>query len=671
MHVVKNMEMNTVSYDEKLDDLVEIYFKQNEKILYVLNGERLCGVITNADFNKNRNNGKLVNENFKFIVSDGKKAEEQLIIEAENILGEYKNIIEVPVIDNEGKLLYEFLREGSVLDVMPGRFQALYGGNGKLAEYISELTLKPIRIATDYPEILKAYLSKYGCNMEVEVEQEFYDGEYYEAEQVFSDFEKRMFKEKLKKGQERIFLEVPVGQKMSSLTEPEKRRIGEAKRKTTYYYLQNYGFDSEVNVLAKQILGEEYCNQEFIDSQKMTSRFVIKEGLCYNIDYQSRYVNVINGRRITTDIPAETDRAIYVFGPCTVFGMIVDDAHTIPSNLQRLVVKYCNREVINEGIKGASLLESIRKFNRHAYNQGDIFIFMIMCGEEVDTVRDLFAAETIYSLTEYLDSIQLHDYFFDVPKHCNQIACEKISEYVFSIIKSKLKKSKIVEKDIGMSRKLSVETIENVQLQNYLCSLKKYKHEGRNGAIVMNCNPFTNGHLYLIQKAAEQVEHLYVFVVEENKSYFPFADRIELVKKGIAGKIMNVTVIPSGKFIISTETFPEYFVKDAWVAETYIDTSYDIDIFARYIAPSLSISIRFVGEEPFDYVTRQYNRDMITILPQHGVNVCVIPRKKDDEGNVISASTVRRLLDEENMEKIKDIVPDSTYKYLINFKRNL
>ena len=670
MRIVKSIEVSTITYSEELSASAEIYFSQNERILYVLKDNLLYGIITYADFNKNRNNGQLVNVNYKYITDNGEKSEEELRREAGRIFEEYRNVTGIPVVDTEKKLLYEFLREGSGLNVMPNRFQALYGNNKKLAEYISGLTLKPIRIATEYPEILNAYLARYHCGSNIEVRQKFSNEEYYESEKVFTEFEEMVFKEKLAKTQKRFFFELPIGVKISSLTEEEKQRVLQEKQKTTSYYLQNYGFDAEVSELAKKILGEDYCNQEFIDSLKMESRCVLKDGLCYNIEHNSKYVNVVNGRRNTTDCPEEANKALYIFGPCTIFGMLVDDEHTIPSYLQRLLGKGGNREVFNEGMQGIDLIEEIRKFNRNIYNSDDAFIFIIRCGEEYDIIRELFPDETIYSLTEYLDEIRLHDYFFDIPKHCNQKGCEKIAEYIFSVIKDKLENNETSKpEEISCSQKTKhIEIIENKELQAYVDILKQYKRPGKNGAIVMNCNPFTNGHLYLIEKAAMQVDHLFIFVVEEDKSYFSFSDRIDLVRKGVAGQVQNVTVIPSGKFVISTETFPEYFVKDALDTDIYIDTSYDIEIFAAYIAPALNIGIRFVGEEPFDYVTKQYNRDMKKILPQYGIEVMVVPRKSDARGDAISASTVRKLLEAGNMEEIKAIVPESTYQYLLRYK---
>ncbi|MBQ9442198.1 MAG: [Selenomonadaceae bacterium] len=77
----------------------------------------------------------------------------------------------------------------------------------------------------------------------------------------------------------------------------------------------------------------------------------------------------------------------------------------------------------------------------------------------------------------------------------------------------------------------------------------------------MNCNPFTLGHEYLIEYASKKVKKLYIFVVEEDKSEFKFADRFELVKRGVK-KFSNVEVLPSGKFIISQQTFSGYFNKE-------------------------------------------------------------------------------------------------------------
>ncbi len=177
----------------------------------------------------------------------------------------------------------------------------------------------------------------------------------------------------------------------------------------------------------------------------------------------------------------------------------------------------------------------------------------------------------------------------------------------------------------------------------------------------MNCNPFTLGHQYLVEYAAAKVARLYIFVVEEDRSEFPFADRIELVRQGVKN-FPNVEVLPSGKFIISQQTFSGYFNK-AELQDVQVDSSEDVEIFGREIAPTLGITIRFAGEEPKDNVTRQYNETMKRILPRYGVEFQEIPRKSFD-GEFISASSVREALKRGDFDKIKKFVPESTFNYL-------
>jgi [citrate (pro-3S)-lyase] ligase len=133
------------------------------------------------------------------------------------------------------------------------------------------------------------------------------------------------------------------------------------------------------------------------------------------------------------------------------------------------------------------------------------------------------------------------------------------------------------------------------------------------------------------------------------------------VRKGVAD-LSNVTVVPSGGFIISQQTFGAYFEKGS-NKEQKIDPSNDVEIFARHIAPALGITKRFVGEEPLDYITRQYNDTMARILPRHGIELEIIPRKESD-GEVISASRVRKLLETKDFDAIATLVPETTLEYL-------
>ncbi len=166
------------------------------------------------------------------------------------------------------------------------------------------------------------------------------------------------------------------------------------------------------------------------------------------------------------------------------------------------------------------------------------------------------------------------------------------------------------------------------------------------GVIIMNANPFTIGHKYLIEKAAGQVDHLFVIVVKEDVSRFPYADRLAMTKAACAD-FSNVTVCEGSDYQISAATFPTYFLKElSDASETQMRL--DLDIFARHIAPALGATVRFVGSEPQDALTARYNAIMKEVLPAAGVQVVELPRlcySELGEESPVSASVVRKGLD--------------------------
>ena len=125
----------------------------------------------------------------------------------------------------------------------------------------------------------------------------------------------------------------------------------------------------------------------------------------------------------------------------------------------------------------------------------------------------------------------------------------------------------------------------------------------------------------------------------------------------------NVMVVPSGQFILSQNTFPEYFLKIE-DEDLIRNVEYDITLFAEQVAPRLNITYRFVGQEPQDKVTNEYNQAMKRILPPKGIHVIEIPRKETDNG-IISASLVRKCLEDGNHVCLKKLIPKSTWEILL------
>lgn len=180
------------------------------------------------------------------------------------------------------------------------------------------------------------------------------------------------------------------------------------------------------------------------------------------------------------------------------------------------------------------------------------------------------------------------------------------------------------------------------------------------GVIVMNCNPFTLGHRYLIERSSELVERLYVVVVREDCSMFSYSERKAMVSQGVKD-LGNVVVVDGSDYAVSATTFPTYFLKRISDA-TDTQILLDLDIYLRHIAPALGANVRFVGSEPTDPLTRRYNELMRQQLGDD--HVCEIPRMEKC-GSVVSASRVRRAIEANSLWQAIKLVPSSTIPYII------
>ena len=198
-------------------------------------------------------------------------------------------------------------------------------------------------------------------------------------------------------------------------------------------------------------------------------------------------------------------------------------------------------------------------------------------------------------------------------------------------------------------------------IQSFLNTLPQASPEGTVGAAVMNCNPFTKGHRYLIETAARECDQLYVFVLSEDKSEFSAADRMAMVRLGTAD-LPNVTVLPTGPYLISSATFPTYFLKDRENAGQ-IHCLLDIEVFSKYYAPKFGITRRYVGTEPLSQMTNQYNDALKTHLPEKGIELREIPRLEQDN-TPVSASAVRAHLQKGAFEALARLLPETSYEYI-------
>lgn len=376
---------------------------------------------------------------------------------------------------------------------------------------------------------------------------------------------------------------------------------------------------------------------------------------------ESKYI-YIDGKVIETKTYGDASNKVYIVGPCIVRGTTaMRDDETLGACLwEQLKISDMSYSVVCVVFDMHEFTAYEKFFEYLTLTENDI-VLIINHSDVKDYIKytNDISAEAIFEK-------RTEDWFYDIPIHTNftgnqQIASAIMEQYLLPIIE----KATTNPRYLQFGKRMLHEK-ETRMLDSYL---EKIKQESRRtdegmkiGAIVMNCNPLTKGHLYLIEESRKKVDYLYVFIVEENRSVFQFEERFSLVKNETK-KMDNVIVVPSGKFVLSASTLPLYFEKSE-KKDAKLDANVDLGIFGEYVAPELGITERFVGEEKNDLVTKQYNEQMKFLLPSYGIEVTEIPRKCIN-GEPISASKVRELIQDGEWEQVKLYVTENVLNYLM------
>ncbi|MGI6781661.1 MAG: adenylyltransferase/cytidyltransferase family protein [Acholeplasmataceae bacterium] len=202
-----------------------------------------------------------------------------------------------------------------------------------------------------------------------------------------------------------------------------------------------------------------------------------------------------------------------------------------------------------------------------------------------------------------------------------------------------------------------------VQLENHL---KTKLNNLDVGAIVINANPITLGHLKLIETAKSNHEILIIFLVEEDSSFFSYKERMSLLYLAVH-HLHNVFILPSTEYLVSKMTFPSYFLKEKTSLTEY-QTIIDTSIFNKYFIPIFNISKRYVGNETKSYMT-SYNETLKNILKDK----LELINRYQLNNEVISSSKVRELIKNNEIEKALEYMPKTThalFKEIVRSKIN-
>ena len=198
-------------------------------------------------------------------------------------------------------------------------------------------------------------------------------------------------------------------------------------------------------------------------------------------------------------------------------------------------------------------------------------------------------------------------------------------------------------------------------LEDYCGYLRSLRTPGPCGVAIINANPFTLGHKYLLDTAAARVDTLFVIPVGEEGQQFSYKERCRMISDAAP---KGVRVLDASAYQISAATFPSYFIKDlSDVSETQMRL--DLDLFGRHIAPALGVLVRFIGSEPEDALTAGYNALMRIVLPHYGVSVVEIPRLEEENGDPVSASRVRKALNAGRFHAAAALTPSPSHPFML------
>ena len=428
----------------------------------------------------------------------------------------------------------------------------------------------------------------------------------------------------------------------------------------------------------QEMFGEKYT-PEYVHDIGRIPQMVVIDGIARHEDCSGPCVNVSGGLRVTVGQPAHAARTLHVYGRCGAFGYAVEDADTLPSRIQAELSArgVADIAVVNHGLWGGDDATIDGNFMREVagFKRGDVVLFYRK--HLAPALHEYWERKGV----RYLDITKAwHEApaarhcFYDRPGHMNAegyaISARLIADAFVADIRKPANTPEATDDSALPWLARYLKRLPKGDLDAHFDDFAAKVLHGlpplgggeTAGAIVMNCNPFTNGHRLLVERAAREVNRLFILVVEEDRSFFRFKDRLEMVKSGVAN-LKNVVVAPSGRFVISSLTFPEYFMKD-YVKEKDFDVSSDVRTFAEQIAPRLGVTVRFAGEEPFDPVTANYNKCMAELLPKYGITFREIPRFSGTDGRPISATEVRRLLAAGDWKALAATVPATTLTIL-------
>lgn len=403
--------------------------------------------------------------------------------------------------------------------------------------------------------------------------------------------------------------------------------------------------------------------------------------------FRSQWVNVspMGERKNVDSVVGPSQNDVYIYGSCLTFGLFADDQRTFPSYLQKLIndSDLAGTQVHNLGVKGQNcVLNDLLFVLNTPLRSNDTVMLVEKFSKEMKTILSETGIK-LYDFSEYLNTASIGDCsFLNSAFHCNDSIYKLLADYAYKLIANKSNHSwdgykskslhsyfeennriKFIDSD-GLIDKIFINDLkETLQKEKFDCLQNAVV-----GSLVMAANPFTWGHARLVDLAARQCDYLYVFVIEDKHFDIPFQARYEITREYVT-KHHNCKCIATGSYFGADFLFPEYHDRKSYEKRKISNPIIDTVIFAKHIAPILGINRRYLGAEDSDSVTRQFNDYLMSILPQYGIEVIVVPRFTTAKGHQkISGSYARELIESQQAsDELQDYLPPSSIKTLSKF----
>jgi hypothetical protein len=142
-------------------------------------------------------------------------------------------------------------------------------------------------------------------------------------------------------------------------------------------YLSNWEFRSTRPLAYRDA---PYFSREFLDeSRRATLDGKMDKNRRYMQleDLHGTFINVAGGFRVTTDVPPNPQRRLWLFGASNTFNAEVPDALTIASQLQRMLNRLgtARWEVRNMGLSAITIRQQLELLKDTMIDPGDIVVF--------------------------------------------------------------------------------------------------------------------------------------------------------------------------------------------------------------------------------------------------------------------------------------------------------